>query len=127
MFRLERALPATEPGQSELVRRIRDLREELNWYYHRIELEQLRRGENSPEHIEELQAQAREREKEFLRALREIPSSESADAGLETSPIVTLESIRAALDSNTILLEYFRVRDRIVAALVTREALELIP
>jgi CHAT domain-containing protein len=127
MFRRERALPATEPGQSELVRRIRDLREELNWYYHRIELEQLRRGENSPEHIEELQAQAREREKEFLRALREIPSSESADAGLETSPIVTLESIRAALDSNTILLEYFRVRDRIVAALVTREALELIP
>jgi len=32
-----------DAGQSELVRRIRDLREELNWYYHRIELEQLRR------------------------------------------------------------------------------------
>jgi len=35
-----------EAGQSDLVRKIRDLREELNWYYHRIELEQLRPRKN---------------------------------------------------------------------------------
>ncbi len=31
-----------EPGVSELVRSIRDLREELNWYYNLIEREQLK-------------------------------------------------------------------------------------
>src|SRR6266568_1740419 len=39
IFQSGQSLPLGEAGQSELVRRIRDLREELNWYYHRIELE----------------------------------------------------------------------------------------
>ena len=33
--------PVEDMGKSHLVRRIRDLREQLNWYYHRIEAEQL--------------------------------------------------------------------------------------
>src|SRR5713101_5380130 len=41
IFQSGQSLPLGEAGQSDLVRRIRDLREELNWYYHRIELEQL--------------------------------------------------------------------------------------
>src|SRR6202158_1330109 len=38
IFQSGQSLPMGDAGQSELVRRIRDLREELNWYYHRIEL-----------------------------------------------------------------------------------------
>jgi len=41
IFRSGQSLPMGEAGQSTLVRRIRELREDLNWYYHRIELEQL--------------------------------------------------------------------------------------
>ena len=40
-----------DAGQSELVRSIRNLREELNWYYNLIEREQLRPEERSPERI----------------------------------------------------------------------------
>ncbi len=125
----QRGQPAAsiEPAQSELVRRIRGLREELNWYYHRIELEQLRPGEQRPKMIEDLQAQAKAREKEFLRALREIPSPESEDPRFGSYEPVTLDSIRSALAADTALLEYFRVRERIVAALITRETLEVIP
>ena len=47
------------PGQSELVRSIRTLREELNWYYNLIEREQLRPEERSPERIQQLEQQAR--------------------------------------------------------------------
>src|SRR6266699_3018270 len=39
IFQSGQSLPLGDAGQSDLVRRIRDLREELNWYYHRIELE----------------------------------------------------------------------------------------
>src|SRR5262249_55668201 len=42
MFKSASNAQAPDTGQSELVRKITDLREELNWYYHRIELEQLR-------------------------------------------------------------------------------------
>ena len=37
IFQSGQSLPLGDAGQSDLVRRIRDLREELNWYYHRIE------------------------------------------------------------------------------------------
>src|SRR6266478_3766376 len=47
IFQSGQSLPMGEAGQSELVRRIRDLREELNWYYHRIELEQRSEEESS--------------------------------------------------------------------------------
>src|SRR6266436_2870470 len=42
IFQSGQSLPMGDAGQSERVRQIRNLREELNWYYHRIELEQLR-------------------------------------------------------------------------------------
>src|SRR5262249_390409 len=47
---------------SELVRSIRNVREELNWYYHLIEREQLRPEQRSAERIASLQNQVRERE-----------------------------------------------------------------
>src|SRR5260370_4207793 len=55
IFQGGQTLPLGEAGQSDLVRRIRDLREELNWYYHRIELEQLRPEQKSTEMLCSLQ------------------------------------------------------------------------
>jgi len=127
IFRRGHPLVAPEPAQSDLARRIRELREELNWYYHRIELEQLRQGDERPKHIEDLQAQARAREKEFLRALREIPSAESDYPGFESPDVMSLDSIRSALGPDAIVVEYFRIRDRIVAALIKTGSLEIIP
>src|SRR6266478_7828690 len=54
IFQSGQSLPLGETGQSEYVRKIRDLRQELNWYYHRMELEQLRPEEKSRERIERL-------------------------------------------------------------------------
>jgi len=64
-----------DPNQSELVRQIRTLREELNWYYHRVELEQLSRDERSAARLDHLQEQLRTREHAFIRVLREIPQA----------------------------------------------------
>ena len=54
-------LAESGPGQSELVRSIRDLREELNWYYNLIEREQLLPEQQSAARITSLQQQARHR------------------------------------------------------------------
>ncbi len=116
-----------EATQSELVRRIQELREELNWYYHRIEHEQLRPEERSPERIERLRMQARDRETDFLRALRELPAAGPRGSALQGTMCVSLEEIRASLPADTVLVEYFSVGDRLVAALVTRESLKIIP
>lgn len=116
-----------ETGQSELVRRIRDLREKLNWYYHRIELEQLSREKLSPERIQQLQAQARAREDELQHALRELPTSDSEYAAFYAAAPLPLDEIRATLPDDTTLVEYFRIGERLVAAVLERDRLEIYP
>jgi CHAT domain-containing protein len=115
------------PGQSELVRSIKDLREELNWYYNLIEREQLQPEERSPERITILQKQARHREKELVRVLQEATESDATKAGLQTPSHVPLANIRAAIPADTLLVEYFRVHDRILVCVLGPESLEILP
>ena len=123
------ATPAGEAGQSELVRKIRGMREELNWYYRRIETEQLRTEQPSFERIANLQKQALCHENELLRAFRELPSetNDVPGASAHDSTVDSLERIREALPANTALLEYFSLRDQFIAAVVTRRRLDFVP
>ena len=118
---------ATDPGQSELVRSIRNFREELNWYYNLIEREQLRPEERSQERIQQLEQQARAREADLTRALKEASIAEAHAAGLHTVAIMSLEQIRAALSPYTTLVEYFRIQDRSVACVLSQDQLHIVP
>ena len=125
---LKRTGPSIRPadaGQSELVRRIREMREELNWYYRRIEIEQLRAEEPSSERIEKLQKEALAHENELLHVLREMPqSTEDANHG---PAISSLENVRAYLPPHAALVEYFSVKDQFIVAVLTHEGLKIVP
>jgi CHAT domain-containing protein/tetratricopeptide (TPR) repeat protein len=121
------AAPAEESGKSGLVRRIRDLREELNWYYHRIELEQLRPEERSRDRIDQLQKQAQAHEGELLRTLRELPTSHRKAEAMESPSVISIEEIQASLGEGVTLVEYYTVGERVVAAVVTRENIQIVP
>jgi CHAT domain-containing protein/tetratricopeptide (TPR) repeat protein len=114
-------------GKSELVRRVGDLREELNWYYHRIESEQMAAEERTEERVEALQEQVFERESELLRVIRELPASESESVDLLAPVSLPLDDIRRALPDDAMLVEYFRIGSRLLAFLVTRDRLEVVP
>ena len=114
------------PKHSELTHRLRKLREELNWYYHRIEVAQLAQEPAREEHLVELRSRAERCENEFLRLYRDLPSQEAEAAGLEAPKPVPLETIRVTLGPDATLVEYFRVGDRILAAVVTLNGLELV-
>jgi CHAT domain-containing protein/Tfp pilus assembly protein PilF len=116
-----------EPGQSELVRSIRDLREELNWYYNLIQREELRPEERSPERIEKLERQARARESDLVRTLREASTSEAGQAGVLVPTHLPIEEIQAALPAESTLVEYFCVGDRVLAFVLGRENVEAVP
>jgi CHAT domain-containing protein len=118
---------AAEDEETETARRISDLRQSLNWYYHRIEREQLSQDAPSPEAVESLQVQARACEHELLRLLREQPCSGPVHAILGNSRTATLAEVRKALDSETALVEYFCIEERILAAVVTQKNLVIIP
>src|SRR5262249_16500248 len=125
IFQRSHTLPEAQPGQSELVHKIRELREELNWYQHRIEQEQLRPEQNAAARIEQLPFQAHEREKSLLRVLGDLSQNEG-DSGAAPG-VVSLAAVRSHLGSNSSLLEYFFVGDSILAAVLTKDGLDIIP
>ncbi len=126
-FRPAPSIAEDQPGQSELVRSIRDLREELNWYYNLIEREQLQPEQKSPERITTLQKQAGTREKELLHMLQEATPADAEQAGLQTPTNLPITAIRSAIPNDTLLIEYFRVKDRILVCLLGPETLEVLP
>jgi CHAT domain-containing protein len=118
---------AVDPGQSELVRSIRNLREELNWYYNLIEREQLRPEERSQERVQQLEQQARSREADFVRAVKEATVAEANEAGVQLPSNMSLEHIRSVLPADTALVEFFCAHDRIVVCVLTRDRLHICP
>lgn len=119
-----RADPGGAAGQSELGQRIRQLREQLNWYYHRIEVETLSQS-FSRQRVEQLQEQVRNYETELMRALREQPLHERIE--LEHLPPLGLAQIRAALPGDAQLLEFFQSGDQILAVRLSADDLEILP
>jgi CHAT domain-containing protein len=125
IFQSGQSLPMGGAGQSELVRRIRDLREELNWYYHRIELEQLRPEESSSKRLQQLHEKAISHENELLRTLRELPANEREYATLDAPADFSLSRLQSTLPRGTALVEYYSTGDRLVAAVVTRDSIKI--
>jgi CHAT domain-containing protein len=118
------AIPEAPGGQSGLVRKIREMREELNWYYRRLEIEQLQTGEPSPKRIETLRLQAAAQENNLLRALRELPKSGGMSPGLTPESV---DHIRASLPPDATMIEYFSVKGQFVSIVITHDAIEIIP
>ncbi len=118
---------AVDAGQSELVRSIRNLREELNWYYNLIEREQLRPEERSQERVQQLEQQARSREADFARAVKEATVAEANEAGVQMPSNLSLEEIRSVIPADTAMVEFFCAHDRIVVCVLTGEKLHICP
>jgi len=125
MFQPVHTLAREEGSESQLAHSIRELREELNWYYHLVELEQLRPGDQSSRRLAAFQREIGTREQEMARALRELKITDSSRSDLHAPSVCSLEAIRAALPEGAMLVEFFQVDDRIVLALLDRERLEI--
>ncbi len=117
-----------EEGPSTATdRQLIDLRNELNRYYHRIENEQLSQEEFSPASVASLRAEARSCEQRLMRLLLEAPDSAGLSAALRSSKTASLEEIRSVLGPEAVLLEYFEVDGTVMAAVLARGSLQIVP
>jgi CHAT domain-containing protein len=105
--------------------RIKALRGELNWFYHRIEIEQTGQDGISLERIQQLRAEVVLKENEFLHALRTLPGSSETNEVYPATGVMTLKQIRAVLPPDATLLEYFQIGSQFLVAVVTRENLNI--
>ncbi len=120
------ALPARSAAQSQLVEDVHGLRQELNWYYRKIDLAELRQEKLSREGLAELQRETRDREAELLRTLRELSRTDEEFTSLQAAGTLDVATIRSKLDEDTTLLEYYAARDTFVVAVVTRHSVDII-
>ena len=127
IFQHGATLPDMKPGQSELVHKIRELREELNWYQHRIELEQLRPETESATRVEKLRQNAQDKERQLLHVLGEAPDALTGTVAGTPQAGIPLDTIRTFLNDDTSLLEYFFTRDTVLAAVLSKKTLEITP
>jgi len=127
MFQPVHALAREEGSESQLAHSIRELREELNWYYHLVELEQLRPGDQTNQRLATFHREIGAREQDMARALRELKRTDSSQADLHAPSVCSLDAIRAALPAGATLIEYFQVDDRIVLSLLDADRLEIAP
>jgi len=112
-----------EPQPGGTVSEISRLREELNWYQRKVSLEEMRTG--GAGRTGEFLDKIRELENQLVAAFRHI-SSDAATAGSNRWNFDMAE-VQATLDERTTLVEYFVVREAILALVITRRSVHVLP
>src|SRR6516165_4328449 len=122
-----RALPALTGMRSGLVEQVRELREELNWYYRQIDLQEIREENRSPERVQNLSRRTRECEDQLARVLGDVQKNDREFAALLNVGTVDLAVIRSALPADAVLLEYYQARGIVYAAVLSGNDLAVVP
>ncbi len=132
------SLPASRSTHSELVDRMRRLREELNWYYRQIDVHELQAPPSletagagaaggTRSRVEELRLLSRGQESKLLETLSELRTADAEFGSLQTAATLDLDEIRAAIPPDTLIVEYYEARDILYAAVVGSDLLEVRP
>jgi CHAT domain-containing protein len=121
------ALAPKSAEHGQLADEVRDLREELNWFYHQIDKQQMRGDKRATEEVGELRRNILSKEDELLRYLRQIQATDHEFGSLQAGNVVDLETFRSTLPQGGILIEYFIARDTIFVCVVDHQRLEIVP
>ena len=122
-----RSLPVPGGTDQESADRIDNLRRELNWYYHRLELEQTPKEQLAPERIHVLRVELAAREEEFLRAYRENWTSSSRKGPFAEISSLPLTNIQSTLGPDITLIEYFELNQSSLVVILTADSLQVLP
>ena len=111
--------------ESKDATRIRQLREELNWYFHMIEKAQLQ--QDSRRYLLELRTQSQKRERELLKLCREQLAARDVETGTGFVTTYTVDQIRESIAPDTTILEYFEAQGRVLVVVLSRDRLQVVP
>ena len=85
------ALPTTHPGRSKLADQVRKLREELNWYYRQIDLQEMRTEERSLTDVDALRRYSRQQENRLIRTLGKLQETDKEFSSVQEAFSVDID------------------------------------
>ena len=106
---------------------VNTLRGELNWYSRTIQLLEGRASNLMAPQLVKLRRAARECEQRLVESLANLRVEDPEYSSLQTAGSVPIETIRAALPEDALLLEYYCVGDTFHACLLSRDSLKMVP
>ncbi len=116
-----------KPSSSEIVDHVQQLREELNWFYSKVNLEEQGGKVGNDGKISEMRELIRERETQLVKILRQLPLEDEEYASLHSVVSVPTDRIQQSLKPRQTLVEFYVVQDHVVAFLLTAESLKVFP
>jgi CHAT domain-containing protein/tetratricopeptide (TPR) repeat protein len=120
-------LPASRKTERAMVDQVNTLRGELNWYSRTIQLLEGRAANLMAPQLVKMRRAARECEQRLVEALASVRVEDAEYANLQTAGSVPLETIRAALPEDALLVEYYRVGDSFHVCLLSRRTIKIVP
>ena len=111
-------------GQTEHAKRIRELREELNWFFRMTEMAQLKQA--SRQQVSALRAESQRRERELLKYSREHDPTDDLSAEQQLARTPTVEQVRKYLPADLTILEYFQAQGQILVILLSRDKFQVV-
>ena len=118
-------LASPRVADSGIMELVADLREQLNWHTRTIQMLESGARAHTP-HLERLRRAARQCEARLMEAVANVRVGDK-EFNLDAGRPIDLESIRAALPEDAILLQYYRVDDTFHACLLSRRSLKIVP
>ena len=113
-------------SSSEIVDHLQQLREELNWFYSKVNLEEQGGKAGSEGKISGMRELIRQRETQLVKILRQLPMEDEEYASLHSVVSEPLERIQQSLTDRQTLVEFYIVENRVVAFLLTKSDLRLV-
>jgi tetratricopeptide (TPR) repeat protein len=114
-----------DPSVERLYRQWNRLREELDWYYNRMNHYESR-GPQRPVWLGvHLQDEVRQRERQLARLARRLSLEDAEYALLHTAPPSDARQVRRCLAADEVLIEYYLVDGRLTAFALSRDRMEV--
>ena len=118
------AVASPQKGRSVLAEQVKALREELSWYYRRVNDSDLQKTvEQIPS--QNLHLAIREREQSLAKSLDQLHDTDEEFHSIQTGSVVSLDRIRSELRSEETILEFHLARGRVYACLIGRDQLRI--
>lgn len=117
---------ARSAAAAAVHREWRELRQQLDWYYNRINHYELR-SHQPPEWLAtQLRDEVHKRERNLAKLVRQMRLEDAEYASLQTVTRPNIAELRHHLDADERLVEYYTVNGQVKAFLVSREAVRVI-
>lgn len=117
--------PVPTAASEGVVQAVVQLRDKLNSYYRQLELQEMAAPAGPTSSMKDLRRRARDCENQLAALLEAARLNDTEFAAFHTGASIGLDAIRSSLEPGSVIVEYYRIRERLYACVFDKDRLEI--